>query len=230
MQFAEMIELRRVSFSVLVPDGVKDESAAPICCAGVTAYKALKQSGLRAGQTVVILGAAGGLGNYAVQYALAMGLKVVGIDKGAEKIESLKKFEGITAVDVETDDCRGKVLSLTGGLGAHAAIVFASTAKATENALTLVRTRGTVIVVGLAPDPIKVDTVTLALRMITIRGSLVGTVTDLREAMDFLAEGKIASRPQIRKFEEVNSILDELAAGKAIGRTVAIISPDEISS
>jgi propanol-preferring alcohol dehydrogenase len=62
-----------------VPEGISDAEAAPINCAGVTAYKAIKVSEARPGQWVVIVGAAGGLGFYALQYARAMGLKVIAV-------------------------------------------------------------------------------------------------------------------------------------------------------
>lgn len=74
-------------YATRIPEGVKDEEAGPIMCGGVTAYKALKKSKVRPGQWIVIPGAGGGLGHFAVQYAKAMGMRVIGIDGGDEKKE-----------------------------------------------------------------------------------------------------------------------------------------------
>ncbi len=80
------------AYLVRLPDGVADADAAPVLCAGVTVYKGLKVAGLRRGAWVAVAGAAGGLGHLAVQYARAMGLRVVGLDVGAAKAAAVLRM------------------------------------------------------------------------------------------------------------------------------------------
>lgn len=148
-----------------IPDGLSLEDAAPLLCAGVTVYKALKETGARPGQIVAIPGAGGGLGHLAVQYARAMGLNVIAIDTGDEKrklVESLDKdakwIDFKTSKDLVADikaaaggKVRSKMFSLT-SQGPHAAVVAAAGAAAYEQAIDYVRHHGTVVAVGLPPN------------------------------------------------------------------------------
>ena len=84
--FAEYVPTS-ARYATRIPDGVKDEEAGPIMCGGVTAYTALKKSEVRPGQWIVIPGSGGGLGHFAIQYAKAMGMRIIGIDGGDEKKE-----------------------------------------------------------------------------------------------------------------------------------------------
>jgi propanol-preferring alcohol dehydrogenase len=108
---------------VPIPDGVPLEVAAPILCAGITTYKALLAASLRPGAWVAVPGAGGGLGHLAVQYALALNLRVVGIDAGEEK-RALVEGYGATFVDFRAGDVVKAVKEVTGG-GVQGAIVTA---------------------------------------------------------------------------------------------------------
>jgi len=86
-------------YATRIPEGVKDEEAGPIMCGGVTAYTALKRSNVRPGQWVVLPGAGGGLGHFAVQYAKAMGMRVIAIDGGEEKRKLCKELGAEEFID-----------------------------------------------------------------------------------------------------------------------------------
>lgn len=104
------------------------DKVAPILCAGLTAYKALKESGARTGQTVAIVGAAGGLGSLAIQYAKAMGLQVIAIASGDEQRQLCEKYGVVSFIDFATSkDLVADIKAATeDGLGPHAAILMAT--------------------------------------------------------------------------------------------------------
>lgn len=112
------------------------DKVAPILCAGVTSYTALKESGTRPGQTVAIAGAAGGLGSFAVQYAKALGLDVIAIDSGDEKKQLCEKLGARIFIDFKTsEDLVADVKAATeDGLGPHAALIVATSEKSFEQA------------------------------------------------------------------------------------------------
>jgi NADPH:quinone reductase-like Zn-dependent oxidoreductase len=110
-------------YTSLIPDGVPDEIAGPIMCSGSTAYTSIKESGLRPGQWAVFPGGGGGVGMQAVQLAIAMGLRAIVIDTGAERKEACLKFGADEFIDFkEVENPVERVLEITGG-GAHAVFV-----------------------------------------------------------------------------------------------------------
>lgn len=139
-----------------IPEGLGLDLAAPILCAGVTVWKAIKAAELTPGETIVISGtfhcfngfdvhflrerspsgAGGGLGHLAVQYANAIGLRVIALDTGEDKRQLCAKLGAETFIDFATSkDIVADIQAATGGLGPHAAVVAASGAKAYEQAL-----------------------------------------------------------------------------------------------
>ena len=134
----------------------------------------MKDSEARPGEWVVIPGAGGGLGHLAIQYATAMGLRVVAIDAGKEKEELCKKLGAEAFIDFQTSsDVISAVKDITNG-GAQAAIVVASTAKPFEDATKMVKSKGVVVAVGL-PSKAKIgaDVFDTVVRSLTIKGSYV---------------------------------------------------------
>src|SRR6201996_7454140 len=110
-----------------IPEGVPLDEISPVLCAGITVYKGLKESGARPGQTVAIVGAGGGLGSLAQQYAKAMGLQVIAIDSGKEKEEMSMKMGAYAFVDfAKSKDVVKDVQAATDdGLGPHAVLLVA---------------------------------------------------------------------------------------------------------
>ncbi|OAA54009.1 alcohol dehydrogenase 1 [Cordyceps fumosorosea ARSEF 2679] len=220
--------LAKASHAARIPSGCREDmdAVAPVLCAGVTVYKALKESGARPGHWVVVAGAGGGLGALACQYARAMGLRVVGIDTGADK-EKMVRGMGAEFVDFAAaggeEGLVARVKKLTpGGLGAHAALVLAAREEPFRQATQYVRARGVVVCVGLPPDNAQFaapvfDTVT---RMIQIRGSYVGNRLDTAEALEFYSRGLIEVPFKTVGLSELQSVYDLLKAGKVTGRYV----------
>jgi len=206
-----------------IPKGTKLDAIAPVLCAGITVYKALKESGARPGQTVAIVGAGGGLGSLACQYASAMGLRIIGIDGGAEKEAMCKKLGATKFVDFMTSkNLVGDVKAATeDGLGPHAVILVAVNEKPFQQAAEYVRPRGTVVAVGLpAGAYLRAPVFESVIKMITIKGSYVGNRRDTAEALEFFARGVINAPFKTVGLSELQSVYDMMHEGKIAGRYV----------
>ncbi|KAK3366355.1 chaperonin 10-like protein [Podospora didyma] len=197
---------------------------APILCAGLTVYKGLKESGARPGQMVAIVGAGGGLGNLAIQYAKAMGLHVVAIDGGSEKGEVCKKLGAASYVDFMTSkDLVKDVKTLSGaeGLGPHAVLLLAPQEKPFQQATDYVRSRGVVVCIGLpAHAKVSMPVFDTVVRMINVKGSYVGNRLDTAEALEFFNRGLIHAPYKVVGLSETQKVFDMMKENKIVGRYV----------
>lgn len=206
----------------LVPAGLSNEQAAPLACAGVTAYKALKVSRVQPGQWIAIVGAAGGLGHLAVQYARAMGMRVAGVGRGSDKMSYLTNLGCEVVVDNKEANYVSKLSELTGGV--HGALILAPSTQATSEAVNYIRKRGVIVQVAAPAGEFTVNIPAMIVKIPTITASASGTRQDLNEALDFAARGKAKCDVAVRKFSEVNAALDDLKSGRVKGRLVLIMS------
>jgi len=206
-----------------IPEGVPLDEVAPILCAGITVYKGLKESGVRPGQSVAIVGAGGGLGSLAQQYAKAMGLEVIAIDSGAEKQALSEKMGARCFIDfAKSSDITKDVRAATkDGLGPHAVILVAVNEKPFQQAAEYVRPRGTVVVIGLpAGAHIRAPVFESVLKMVRIQASYVGNRQDSEEALDFFKRGLIHAPFKVVDLKELPKIYDLMHEGKIAGRYV----------
>ena len=216
-----------VNYVTPIPDGLESADAAPMLCAGVTTYAALRRSKAKSGQWVVIAGAGGGLGHIAVQLASkGMALRVIGIDTGPkEKLVmecGAEHFVDLTKHDDKSiaDD----VLKLTGGLGASAVIVCTASNKAYAQSLDFLRFGGTMVCVGMpegAPEPIaKCYPQALVFKQANIAAVAVGNRRDAIECLDFAARGIVKTHFRTEKMDKLTEVFQEMKEGKLIGRVV----------
>ena len=201
-----------------LPERVDFARMAPILCAGVTTYKGLKETEAKPGEWVVISGV-GGLGHVAIQYAKAMGLKVVAVDIAEDKLELAREAGADLAINALVAGAVDKVLAATGG-GAHGVLVTAVSTAAFAQALKMVRRKGTVSLVGLPPGEFPTPIFDVVLKRITVRGSIVGTRRDLDEAVAFAADGKVKAEVTKVPLAQINEVFDRMKAGKIDGRMV----------
>lgn len=201
---------------------------APILCAGVTTYKGIKETDVRPGEWLVVSGV-GGLGHIAVQYADAMGLRVVAVDVASEKLALARTLGAELAVDGRSPDAVREVLARTGG-GAHGVLVTAVSTAAFGQALGMVRRRGTVSLVGLPPGEFPTPIFDVVLKRLTIRGSIVGTRRDLAEALEFAAQDKVEAHIHQANLYDVNRIFAALRAGTVDGRIVLDLGLSSVSA
>ena len=208
-------------YTTRIPEGVTDEEAGPIMCGGVTAYTACKRSLVRPGQWIVLPGAGGGLGHFAVQYAKAMvrytpqcfsvvltffqGMRVIAVDGGSEKEALCKRLGAEAFIDFQTcKDIPAEVMKLTTH-GAHGVIVTAASKEGYAAAPMMLRPGGRMVAVGLPKDPNVIagaPPLMLALKRLDIVGSVVGTLKDVEEALDFTARGLV----QVSEFDSIKKL------------------------
>jgi len=200
------------------------DAVAPVLCAGITVYKGLKESGAKPGQTVAIVGAGGGLGSLAQQYAKAMGLRTIAIDSGDEKKKMCMEQLGSYAfVDfAKSNNVVKEVQEATeDGLGPHAVILVAVNEKPFQQAAEYVRPRGSVVCIGLpAGAYLKAPVFESVIKMVTIKGSYVGNRKDTAEALEFYRRGVIKAPFKVVGLSELQKVYDLMHQGQIAGRYV----------
>ena len=205
-------------YAVKVPEGLDSAAASSITCAGVTTYKGLKVSDIHPGEWVAIFGL-GGLGNLALQYAKnVFNAKVIAVDINEQQLALASSMGADLVINSREQDAQALIQEKCGG--AHAAVVTAVAKSAFQSAVFSVRAGAKVVAIGLPPDSMALDIPRLVLDGIQVVGSLVGTRKDLAEAFQFAAEGKVTPKVALRPIEEINTIFDEMQAGKISGRVV----------
>jgi len=216
--------IAKANHAAKIPKDIALDAVAPILCAGITVYKGLKESGARPGQTVAIVGAGGGLGSLAQQYAKEMGLRTIAIDAGEEKKKMCMEQLGSYAfVDFSTS---GNVVkdvqaATEDGLGPHAVILVATSEKPFQQAAEYVRPRGTVVAIGLpAGAQLKAPVFESVLKMVCIRCSYVGNRRDSAEAIELFRRGNIKAPFKVVGLTELEKVYDMMHKGQIAGRYV----------
>jgi len=213
--FAEYLKAK-ASHTVKLPDGLGLEETAPLLCAGLTVYKALKTSGVRAGERLAVFGI-GGLGHLAVQLAKAMGVEVGAVDISDEKMLLAQECGADWMVNAAAAPAHKQIKALG---GAHVALVTSASRAAYESALRSLKRGGTLAVVGMAPEPINVSAVALVSGETRIIASAVGTRQDLRELLGLAAKGKVRCKTERRPLAEVGEVFERMKQGQVMGRVV----------
>lgn len=205
------------NYVVKIPDNLDYAEVAPIFCAGVTTYKALKVSEAKPGDWVAIFGI-GGLGHVALQYAKAMGFNVIAVDIQDDKLELAKQLGADLTVNGLNVDPVEAINEKVGGV--QAAISVAVTKRAFEQAYRSVKRGGTLVAVGLPHEDLPIPIFDTVLNGVTVRGSIVGTRKDLMEALDFAAQGKVKTNIEVQPLEKINEVFDRMINGQINGRVV----------
>jgi propanol-preferring alcohol dehydrogenase len=214
--FAEQV-LADGRYVVAVPDEIDPLDAAPLTCAGVTTYKAVKLSGARPATRTAVFGI-GGLGHLAVQYAAIAGSEVIAVDVTEAKLAMAKQLGATHVVNAAQVDAAAAIQDLG---GVHAAISTAATPAAIEAALGSLRRNGKLVMVGLpADDRMEVSVFNLVLGGNSIIGSIVGTRQDLAEVFDLHAQGRTQVIRESRQLEDVNACIDEVLSAEVEARLV----------
>jgi len=207
-----------------IPDGIDLPHAAPILCAGVTVYKAIKNSRARAGEWIAIPGAGGGLGSLALQYARYMGLSTIAIDTGSEKKELCDQLGAAAWIDFkETTDIVKAIKAATpDGFGPHAAIVTSPRQEGYDEAMAYIRPNGVVVAVGLPSEgaALKADIFWTVIQCKTLTGSYVGNRLDAIEALRIAAEGHVKCPIRLQPFSALGRVFGEMEEGNVTGRVV----------
>ncbi len=213
--YAEFVKAP-ASHAIKIPDGLSSEEAAPLFCAGLTVYRALKQASIVPGQRLAIFGI-GGLGHLGVQIGREMGAEITAIDVSEEKLGLAKELGAARGMNAASTNVT-KELRRNGGV--HAALVTSAAKAAYDSAFACVRPTGTLLVVGLPAENLCFPPIMMAAAEMRIRATAVGTRQDLREVLEIASKGKVRCRVSTRPLEQAGQALEELRRGQVSGRIV----------
>jgi len=199
-----------------IPEGLSAEEAAPLMCAGVTTFNALRNSAARAGDLVAILGI-GGLGHLGVQYAAKMGFDTVAIARGHDKGALAKSLGARHYIDSTSADVGAELQRLG---GAKVVLSTVTAAPAMEPVLSGLCVDGTLIVVGASMEPLPVQTAGLLGTRLSLKGWPSGTCVDSEDAMKFAVQSSVRAQIETMPLERAQEAYDRMMSGQARFRMV----------
>ena len=204
-------------YVVTVPDGVSSFDAAPLTCAGVTTFKAVKVAGIKPGETAAVFGI-GGLGHLALQYARILGGRVIAVDIENAKLELARELGADHVVNARETDPVQAIRDLG---GADVAVSLATSPRAFEQAFGALRRGGRMVCVALpADDRMTVPIFDTVIGGKSIIGSIVGTRTDLADVFALHAAGRTKVIAAERRLGDVNACIDDVLASRVPARLV----------
>ncbi len=204
----------KASHATKIPDALSAAEAAPLFCAGVTVYRAVKNSGIQAGQRLAVFGI-GGLGHLAVQIAKAFGAEVIAVDISEEKLELARSLGADHTINSATADAVKAIRQMG---SAHVAVVTTGAKAAFDAAFNAVRSSGTLMVVGMPSEFLTFPAILM--REVKIAASATGTRQDLREVLELGAVGKVRCLIETAPLEQINDIFERMRQAKIAGRVV----------
>jgi D-arabinose 1-dehydrogenase-like Zn-dependent alcohol dehydrogenase len=199
-----------------VPSELTPEEAAPLMCAGVTTFNALRNSGARPGDVVAIQGI-GGLGHLGVQFANKFGFETVAIGRGEDKKSLALKLGARTYIDSKSQDVAKKLAGLG---GARVILATASDGKSMGGLIDGLKIGGSLVIVGASPDPFPVSTLQLILVRKSIVGWPSGTSIDSEDTLKFAAANGVRPMIEVFPLERAADAYDRMMSGKVRFRSV----------
>jgi D-arabinose 1-dehydrogenase-like Zn-dependent alcohol dehydrogenase len=202
----------------LMPAELPPVEAAPLLCAGVTTFNALRNSGARPGDVVAVLGL-GGLGHLGVQYAAKMGFHTVGIARGQDKEPLARQLGASAYIDSQAQDPAAELLKLGGAKVILATATSGEAMSAVQGGLAV---NGTLLIVGAA-ESMQVSPLALLAGCRSVKGWYSGTSIDSQDALAFSARAGVRPMNETYPFERVPEAYDRMMSGKARFRVVLTI-------
>ncbi|HEY3186384.1 MAG TPA: alcohol dehydrogenase catalytic domain-containing protein [Solirubrobacteraceae bacterium] len=213
--YAEVLIARETGL-VAIPDELNSVEAAPLLCAGITTFNALRNSGARAGDLVAVLGI-GGLGHLGVQYARRMGFRVVAIARGAEKEPLARELGAHEYIDGVARDPAAELSSLG---GAQVILATASSAEAMSALIPGLAPRGELIAVGADAEPIRATTSDLIFGERSVAGRLTGSAADNDDTLAFSVLHGVRARIEVVPLAEAPAAYARMMSNQARFRMV----------
>ncbi|KFY76492.1 hypothetical protein V499_03914 [Pseudogymnoascus sp. VKM F-103] len=224
--FAEYV-LSPANYVTPIPEKLASADAAPMLCAGLTTYSALRKCNARSGEWVVISGAGGVLGHLAVQIAAhAMAYRVIGIDHGSKEafVRECGAEVFLDMTNFSDEDIAKEVKRVTGGLGASAVILCAGSNKAYSQALPMLSFGGVMVCVGMPEgQPLPISNACpgiIAAANAHIIGSTIGSQREAIEILDFAARGIVKTRVRVEKIDKLEEVFRQMHDRTLEGRIV----------
>jgi D-arabinose 1-dehydrogenase-like Zn-dependent alcohol dehydrogenase len=210
--------LAPASAVALMPADLSPAEAAPLMCAGLTTFNALRNSGARPGDVVAVLGL-GGLGHLGVQYAAKMGFHTVGIARGKDKEPLARRLGAAAYIDSQTQDPAAGLMQLGGARVILATATSGEAMSAVQGGLAV---NGTLLVVGAA-EALTVSPLALLMGNRSVKGWYSGTSIDSQDTLAFSMRAGVRPMNEIYPFERVAEGYDRMMSGKARFRVVLTI-------
>ena len=207
--------LAHVSALAHVPDSLDSMKSAPLLCAGITTFNALRNSGATAGDLVAIHGV-GGLGHLGIQFAARLGFRTVAVNRGRDKEELARSLGARDYIDSAADDPAATLLAMG---GAKAIIATVTNAEAMQRIVGGLGPNGTMMMIG-AVGPITINPLELLGKRVAVRGWYSGTGVDSEDTLAFSQLNDIVSMNEIYPFDEAQAAYDRMMSGKARFRVV----------
>lgn len=201
-----------------IPDELSSAEAAPLLCAGITTYNALRNAGLRAGDLVAVQGI-GGLGHLGIQFARHMGFRTVALGRGTDKKELAQDLGAHLYIDTAVEDVAAALQRLG---GARAILATAPSGKAMGPLVSGLAARGKLIVVGVPQDDIQVSAFPLVFGGRSIYGALTGSAIDSEDTLAFSVLENIRPMVEVAPLEQAADAYGRMMAGKARFRMVLV--------
>ncbi|KAF2465271.1 alcohol dehydrogenase [Lindgomyces ingoldianus] len=209
--------------AVLLPQNLEMSKTAPLFCAGITAFHSVDSCELKPGQWLAIIGC-GGLGQYAIQYAKAMGYKTIGLDIKDSQLEMAKKVGADAVFNTMTNKTYVEEVRRLTGKGCHAAAVYSAANAAYRGAPEILRIGGLLMVIGIAPKPFDfVTTFDLTTGKYRVKADSTGIPQRMKKAVDFTGKHSIQPEVEFRKIEDLPAMVAAMHDGRAEKRQVVVL-------
>jgi propanol-preferring alcohol dehydrogenase len=215
--YAEVM-LAKASGLVSIPDGISSADAAPLLCAGLTTFNALRNAPAKAGELVAVLGI-GGLGHLGVQYARRMGFEVAAIGRGIESAELAKKLGAHHYIDSAADDPAAALQALG---GAKVILITASGGSTVATTFKGLRPGGVTVDVGVGPESIEITGMDLIFGERKVAGSLTGNPATGDATLRFSALSGVSAMIETVPLDQAAAAYAKMMAGQARFRMVLI--------
>ncbi|WP_089338386.1 alcohol dehydrogenase catalytic domain-containing protein [Blastococcus mobilis] len=216
--FAEQIVVP-ASATVPVPHGLDLASAAALCCSGTTALHAVDVAGVAAGAAAVVYGT-GGVGLALVQVLREAGARPIAVARNPERLALARELGAETTVNAATEDVAAVIREATGGAGADVVFELVGTRETSAAALASLGKRGTLVYVGYSFDRVEIDPLSLVVPEQRIVTSVGNRRSELVDALDLAARGRLVTRVTEHPLSDAGRVLDDLRAGRVVGRAV----------
>jgi len=227
--FAEYVKVDARS-STRLPREVSFMSAAPLACAGRTVWRSVLETELKAGEWICFVGSGGGLGHLGVQFAKALGLKIVGVDARDEGLALTKEY----GADVVVDARKGKgeavkaVQAVTGGMGADATVNLSDASSAAGLACAVTKMHGLMVQIA-QPDTVEIPFPELIFRDIRVRGSLICSPEESKSMLKCIAEhGVTVKTNPFHGLDKIEDLVSMVHGGKIQGKAIIIVDDEQI--
>ncbi|SAK92011.1 alcohol dehydrogenase [Caballeronia hypogeia] len=221
--YAEMM-LARSTGLVSIPEELSSEEAAPLLCAGIATFNALRKCGAEAGDTVAVLGI-GGLGHMAIQYARRMGFRVVAIGRGADIAQNAKALGAHAYIDSNAEDAAGRLKNMG---DARAIVTTISQADAIAALLAGLAPQGRLVLLGAGPESVPVPTGYFVGGERSVLGSMTGSPFDTERALNFSVLADVRPMIEVMPLEQAASAYQRMRSGDVKFRMVLTMQRSDI--